>query len=183
MSSHDPKINYHCGDLWRENVCECPANSPDRSPPQGARTWKNSEVRAPRSHKRWWELGEHPRFAPPIPEVGGGGGVSNGWCIKMPFVFAISGYWSHSQVSIAKLGTYHLLACLMASCILIFLWRLFAIIREKSFNFCLPCEYGRGHLKYIFLSIPLKKRRVEYNQIIVILIILIILSIKWQLPI
>ena len=27
-----------------------------------------------RSHKRWWELGEHPYLPPPIPEVGGGGG-------------------------------------------------------------------------------------------------------------
>ena len=68
--------------LWRENVGECPANSPDKSPPQGARKSNNSEVTAPRGHKRWWELGEHPPLPPPIPEVGGGGGISNDWCIS-----------------------------------------------------------------------------------------------------
>ena len=43
---------------------------PDKSPPQGARKLNNSEVPASRDHKKWWELGEHARLPPPIPEVG-----------------------------------------------------------------------------------------------------------------
>ena len=63
-------------------VGECPANPPDKPPPQGARKWNNSEVPAPQGHKRWWELGEHPHLpplAPAYPRDGRGGGGSVHW--------------------------------------------------------------------------------------------------------